>query len=103
VPARLTTLNHVRRGTLVTLTLAVVAVGGGCGSGSDGEEPRGERPRADVSRGGDGSASIVQRLRAGGYVLAFRHAATDFSMTDTTRDLRDCSRQRNLNEPRRGF
>jgi virginiamycin B lyase len=30
-------------------------------------------------------------------VLAFRHAATDFSMTDTTRDLRDCSRQRNLN------
>jgi virginiamycin B lyase len=43
------------------------------------------------------SASIVQRLRGGGYVLAFRHAATDFSMTDTTRDLRDCSRQRNLN------
>jgi virginiamycin B lyase len=36
-------------------------------------------------------------LRRGGYVLAFRHAATDFSMTDTTRDLRDCSRQRNLN------
>ena len=29
-------------------------------------------------------------------MLAFRHAATDFSMTDTTRDLRDCSRQRNL-------
>ena len=29
-------------------------------------------------------------------MLAFRHAATDFSMTDSTRDLRDCSRQRNL-------
>jgi virginiamycin B lyase len=29
-------------------------------------------------------------------VLAFRHAATNFSMTDSTRDLRDCSRQRNL-------
>jgi virginiamycin B lyase len=29
-------------------------------------------------------------------VLAFRHAATDFSMSDETRDLRDCSRQRNL-------
>jgi len=31
----------------------------------------------------------VERLRRGGYVLAFRHAATDFSMTDRTRDLRD--------------
>ena len=45
-------------------------------------------------------SSLVARLRRGGYVLAFRHAATDFSTTDTTGDPRDCSRQRNLN--RRG-
>ena len=38
----------------------------------------------------------VDRLRRGGYVLLFRHAATDFSMSDATRDLRDCTRQRNL-------
>ena len=46
---------------------------------------------------GGASASLVDRLRRGGYVLAFRHAATDFSMADETRDLRDCGRQRNLN------
>ena len=30
-------------------------------------------------------------------MLVFRHAATDFSMVDETRDLHDCTRQRNLN------
>jgi broad specificity phosphatase PhoE len=34
-------------------------------------------------------------LREGGYVVTFRHAATDSGM-DTTDDLSDCSRQRNL-------
>jgi broad specificity phosphatase PhoE len=38
----------------------------------------------------------VERLREGGYVVTFRHAATD-SGVDTTDDLSDCSRQRNLN------
>jgi virginiamycin B lyase len=38
----------------------------------------------------------VDELRRGGFVLAFRHAATDLSNADETRDLRDCSRQRNL-------
>ena len=38
----------------------------------------------------------MERLRGGGYILAFRHAATESGM-DTTDDLRDCSRQRNLN------
>jgi broad specificity phosphatase PhoE len=37
----------------------------------------------------------VERLREGGYVVTFRHAATD-SGVDTTEDLSDCSRQRNL-------
>jgi len=82
---------------LSILALATVTAGAGCDSGSDGEESRGERPRAAEARGGEPSPPLVRRLRGGGYVLAFRHAATDFSMTDTTRDLRDCSRQRNLN------
>jgi phosphohistidine phosphatase SixA len=38
----------------------------------------------------------VEKLRDGGYVVLFRHAATDTGM-DTTDDLSDCSRQRNLN------
>jgi broad specificity phosphatase PhoE len=37
----------------------------------------------------------VADLREGGYVVTFRHAATD-SGVDTTDDLSDCSRQRNL-------
>jgi hypothetical protein len=92
----------VRGASLLVLTLAAVAAGAGCDSGSDGEGSRREGPRAEA-QGGGSSPSLVGRLRRGGYILAFRHAATDFSMTDTTRDLRDCSRQRNLNEPRRGF
>jgi streptogramin lyase len=78
----------------VVLTALVAAAG--CDVGSDEERASTERPREAESRGDGGSAPLAQRLRRGGYVLAFRHAATDFAMTDTTRDLSDCSRQRNL-------
>jgi phosphohistidine phosphatase SixA len=44
-----------------------------------------------------GGRALVAALRGGGYVVYFRHAATDFSMTDTdTGNLTDCRRQRNL-------
>jgi virginiamycin B lyase len=76
------------------MALAAVVAAGGCDLGSDDDQPQEDQQRGD-ERGGV-SASLVERLRRGGYVLAFRHAATDFSMTDTTRDLRDCTRQRNL-------
>ena len=66
------------------LAAAAVMAAGGCDLGSD-DEPQEERQRADEPRA-EGSLSLVERLRRGGYVLAFRHAATDFSMTDTTRD-----------------
>ena len=82
---------------LSILALATVTAGAGCGSDSDGEESRGARPQTVEARAGEPASSLVRRLRGGGYVLAFRHAATDFSMTDKTRDLRNCSRQRNLN------
>jgi virginiamycin B lyase len=78
----------------VVLTALVAAAG--CDSGSDEEGATTERPREAASRGDSRPAALVDGLRRGGYVLAFRHAATDFSMTDRTRDLRDCSRQRNL-------
>jgi virginiamycin B lyase len=42
--------------------------------------------------------ALADALREGGYVLYFRHAATDFSQEDTdTRNLENCRTQRNLN------
>lgn len=42
---------------------------------------------------------LVEALRAGGFVIYVRHAATDFSQEDTDRqNLEDCSTQRNLSD-----
>src|SRR5688572_20285621 len=47
--------------------------------------------------------SVVQELRAGGYVLYFRHASTDFSQNDRTmKSYEDCASQRNLTDKGRG-
>jgi hypothetical protein len=44
-------------------------------------------------------ASLVARLRQGGYVLYVRHASTDFSQDDSRMtSYEDCSMQRNLTE-----
>ena len=91
------TLGWVLRPSFLALLLAAVAAAGGCDLGSDGEEGSGEGRRGAEGRSDRASAPLVKRLRRGGYVLAFRHAATDLSTTDMTGDLRDCSRQRNLN------
>jgi broad specificity phosphatase PhoE len=91
---------------LVPLALAAVVAAGGCGGGSGDAPPErrpappaspgaGERPEPAESHGG--APSVVDRLQRGGLVLALRHTATDFSMTDSGDDFRDCSRQRNLN------
>jgi broad specificity phosphatase PhoE len=76
---------------LAVLAAVVLALAAGCGD-DEGE--------ADDGRAGDApapreSAVPVEELREGGYVVTFRHAATD-SGVDTTDDLSDCSRQRNL-------
>ena len=71
--------------------LAALAVASGCGDDDADERPPRAEPRAEAV-----PTRLVERLREGGYVLAFRHAATD-SGVDTTSDLSDCSRQRNLN------
>lgn len=67
--------------------MAVVVFAGGCGEGEEREADAPASRPPDVP---------VEMLREGGYVVVFRHAATDTGM-DTTDDLRDCSRQRNLN------
>jgi phosphohistidine phosphatase SixA len=76
---------------LLLPVLAALAVAGGCGGDDADERPPRAEPRAEAV-----PARLVERLRDGGYVLAFRHAATDSGL-DTTGDLSDCSRQRNLN------
>lgn len=44
-------------------------------------------------------AALVKALRAGGYVIAVRHAKTDMSQKDYIEfDFNDCSKQRNLDE-----
>jgi phosphohistidine phosphatase SixA len=85
----------VRRPSLV-LVVAALAVAGGCDLGSEDEEGSEDRAPTTEARSERAEARLVARLRRGGNVLAFRHAATDSSM-DTTSDLSDCSRQRNLN------
>jgi phosphohistidine phosphatase SixA len=79
-------VGRARRCWLLLAAVAVLAPGWGCGD----DEPAADAPAArapDVP---------VEKLRDGGYVVVFRHAATDTGM-DTTDDLSDCSRQRNLN------
>src|SRR4051795_822098 len=44
-------------------------------------------------------ATLVQRLREGGYVLYMRHASTDFSQNDSKMtSYEDCANQRNLTD-----
>jgi hypothetical protein len=56
--------------------------------------PRTSEPKASLA-----PAALVGELRKGGYVLYFRHAATDFSEDDSkSRGPTDCANQRNLTE-----
>jgi virginiamycin B lyase len=83
------------------LSLAFAATVSGCDLGDDPErepaeaEPRNGSQRDPAAAAGAEPRPLAERLRRGGYVLAFRHAATG-SETDSGGDLRDCSRQRNL-------
>ena len=80
-------MGRAGRAWILLTATAVLVFAGGCG---EGEERAADAP---ASRPPD---VPVEMLREGGYVVVFRHAATDTGM-DTTDDLRDCSRQRNLN------
>jgi hypothetical protein len=64
-----------------------------------GRAPAAEAPSsaADATRALSG-AQLVQALRAGGYVVYFRHTATDFSQSDSrSKGFDDCANQRLLN------
>lgn len=82
--------------SLLPLVLATLAVASGCDLDSGDESDGDERRIAGAEKtGGRSSDRLLDRLRGGGHVLVFRHAATDTGI-DTTADLSDCSRQRNL-------
>src|SRR5262245_46603291 len=53
--------------------------------------------RSALPRHEPGGAELLAALRQGGYVLYFRHAATDFSQNDEKmKRYEDCADQRNL-------
>ena len=79
----------MRRAAPVALLLIVGLAA--CGGGrSEPSREAAEIPAAQTA------STFVADLRRGGYVIAFRHAATDFSMSDTAREYADCAHQRNL-------
>jgi phosphohistidine phosphatase SixA len=60
-------------------------------------QSRNSEPLREVS-----AAELLQELRKGGYILYFRHAATDVSKNDDAMTgYEDCASQRNLTEPGR--
>ena len=59
------------------------------------EAPQDAAPRAPTFSG----ASLLTALRQGGYVIYFRHTATDFTQNDDQMTgFEDCARQRNLTD-----
>ena len=86
----------MRRPPFLPLVLTTLAVASGCDLDSGDKSARDERRIAgEEETSGRPSERLLERLRAGGNVLVFRHAATDTGI-DATGDLSDCSRQRNL-------
>jgi phosphohistidine phosphatase SixA len=81
---------------LLALPVLMLALGSAAQQGSDyvATVARTAEPGAALA-----PADLVNELRKGGYVLYFRHAATDFSQDDTkSRGPTDCANQRNLTE-----
>jgi virginiamycin B lyase len=82
-----------RRFAGAALAVAAAIATGACGGERD---DTGDRSAAQPAAAAPGS-SLVGMLRAGGNVIAFRHAITDQSRQDEARfRYADCARQRNL-------
>jgi len=81
--------SALRAAALLAALLALFLIPGCAERGSGSHAPPRERTLPD--------ARLLAELREGGYVIFFRHAATDLSTPDAEEpDLRDCSTQRNL-------
>ena len=97
------TATRVRPGRPTVLTIGVALLGLfalGCGSESDSDtEPERDARSSDDSPGRGDRGQLLGRLRSGGLVVMFRHAATNRADEDDPDvDLDDCSTQRNLTD-----
>ena len=76
--------------TLVVLALVLAAPVEAFAATPPEAAPKGQAPS---------SASVLNLLRQGGYIIYFRHTATDFSQNDDQMTgFEDCARQRNLTD-----
>jgi hypothetical protein len=84
---------------LLALSILVLALPSAGQQRSDSPLPVASAPRTSEPKAALAPAALVSALRKGGYVLYFRHAATDFSQDDSkSRGPTDCANQRNLTE-----
>jgi phosphohistidine phosphatase SixA len=81
--------------SLASLALvAALAVPACSRRGAEHSHVRSSAPQREVA-----PAELLAELRKGGYILYFRHAATDFSQNDRKiKSYEDCASQRNLDD-----
>ncbi|MEJ7824599.1 MAG: trypsin-like peptidase domain-containing protein [Solirubrobacteraceae bacterium] len=91
-------MPRARRPTSLVIGAALLALSAaGCGSDSGSEASTGAGGASPQRSPTTADERLLGRLRAGGTVIVFRHAATSASDEDDERvDLTDCSTQRNL-------
>jgi Histidine phosphatase superfamily (branch 1) len=84
---------------LLALPFVLLALPSAGQQPSDSILPVASAPRTSEAKAALAPAALVSELRKGGYVLYFRHAATDFSQDDSkSRGPTDCANQRNLTD-----
>lgn len=82
----------LRKAALLATLLLVIPIISACARHEAAKAPS-PQPRETTLP----DARLIPELREGGYVIFFRHAATDLSASDAEEpDLRDCTTQRNL-------
>jgi phosphohistidine phosphatase SixA len=100
-----TALNSLVRCAAPPPSPAEAGAGGGAGSEPEAKEPKVE-PAATPDSAAKGkefprlTPALVERMRAGGYVIVFRHSTTDWGQRDAdVVNFEDRSAQRNLSKP----
>ncbi len=87
----------MRRAGGVLLALALAAPAPAARAQADAAASAAERSSAPVAQAELAGAALLRALRGGGYVVYFRHTATDFSKRDDAmKGFDDCANQRLL-------
>src|SRR6267378_2412791 len=91
LPGRTRTIAAAPMDPIKSSRIALLLVALACAQ-AWGQAPRSALPQRELS-----PSQVLGELRRGGYVLYFRHAATDFSQNDEKmKRFEDCADQRNL-------